>query len=87
MDIPITALWGIASGLLGAGVAWGALMSRTNHNVKRLEEAEARHQEDVDSLSGRLEGLAKMHAAHRQETTDRLARIETKLDQLIDKTK
>jgi len=35
------------------------------------------------ALDARVNGLAKDMNTHRQETTDRLARIETKLDLLL----
>lgn len=85
MDIPVTALWGIASGLLGAGAAWGGLLMRSRTNAARIEEVKTDHDVQLEAIRQTLADLAKQQAEHRTETTDRLARIETKIDAVLSK--
>lgn len=85
MDIPVTALWGICSGLIGAGAAWGGLLMRSKANAARIEEVKMEHDADLESIRRVLSELAKTQAEHRTETTDRLARIETKIDAVLSK--
>lgn len=85
MDVPITAVYGIVSGLIGAGVAWGGLIVRSRNNAARIEEVKTDHDAQLEAIREVLSDLAKTQAEHRTETTDRLARIETKIDAVLSK--
>lgn len=58
-------------------------MSRTKGNAVEVARVERRQQEDKRALERRLDELAEQQRAHRHDTSDRLARIETKLDALL----
>ena len=89
-----TFLWTVGIGILTLGIAYGDLLLRSKSNTEHISEnksetlsriEEVRHEskEDRDELKVALEKLSAFHLEHRRETTDRLARIETKIDHLI----
>lgn len=85
MDVPlvITGLASLASGLFGAGVAWGTIRLKVKTMETRLNKLEQAHLEETATLYGRLDLMQSSFDKHRSETTDRLARIETKVDILL----
>lgn len=87
MDVPIaaTALASLASGLFGAGVAWGTIRFKVKTMETRLAKLEEDHIAETNSLYGRLDTMQQSFDKYRTETTDRLARMETKLDILVSK--
>jgi hypothetical protein len=76
-------LWTAGVGILAAGIGYGDLLLRTKTTAQRIEEVRDESQTDRDELKKSLADLTKMHLEHRRETTDRLARIETKIDHLL----
>jgi hypothetical protein len=51
----------------------------------RLAKLEDDHAAEINNLYGRLDVMQQSFDKHRTETTDRLARMETKLDILVSK--
>jgi DNA-binding GntR family transcriptional regulator len=83
MEVPASIIWSAASGLLAAGVAYGGLAMKARGNAARIEAVKVEHDADIAGIRATLQGLAAAQSAHRVETTDRLGRIEEKLDQLL----
>ena len=81
--ISVATLWSVGVGILTAGIGYGDLLLRSKTTAQRIEEVRTESQEDRDELKQALAKLAEAHVEHRRETTDRLARIETKIDVLL----
>lgn len=83
MELSAVGLWAIVAGVFGAGSAWGFSRMKHSSTVSRLDRVETEQKAHDAALGERIDGVARDMAAHKQETTDRLARIETKLDVLL----
>jgi hypothetical protein len=66
-----------------AGAAWGGAKAALNGTKRRVEYIE----KTVNRHAGALEGHAKDDALLQSTMVDRLARIETKIDLLMDDRK
>lgn len=75
----------LASVLLSVGIAYGVLRVKSSTTAARLDELEAEALKLDTAMQVRVEKLANDLSHHKQDTTDRLARIETKLDILLQK--
>jgi len=76
-------LWAIILGAVTVAVSYGGLLMRVVANAKRITEVEGRMSQEISVLRIGINDLADRAAEHRVETTDRLARIEAKLDTLV----
>lgn len=56
---------------------------RNRATAHRLEDVKQEHDADIAGIKAALQDLAMLHTTHRVETTDRLARIEEKLDAVL----
>ena len=83
-NLPILAAWSIGAAIFGAGGAWGVLTMRGQQALKRIESVERNCIEADEKLETQIGELKYEVNAHKEETTDRLARIETKMDVLLD---
>lgn len=83
LSIPARMAYTFLAGAVSLGAVWGHLVHRSRSNTARIDKIEIEHEADIEALRESITNLAEQQAAHRTETTDRLARIETKLDQLI----
>jgi hypothetical protein len=83
MEISLVTIIAIITGLLSAGAVWGSLTMRSRANTTRIEEVKSEHDKDIEDIKAAVQSLALAQESHRMENTDRLARIETKLDSLI----
>jgi len=72
-----------ASAVIAASVAWGAMRMKVANQTETISRLRVDRIAAERALDARVDGLAKDMTTHRQETTDRLARIETKLDLLL----
>jgi hypothetical protein len=72
-----------AAVLISVGVAYGMLKTRSVTMEARLDELEKEALALDNSMQGRVGDIARQLSDHKQEVTDRLARIETKLDILV----
>lgn len=70
-------LFGLAAAIAVGGVAFGVLKMKTTTTADLLEELD-------DDVRDSIEKLSQDLNAHRVESADRFARIETKLDLLIE---
>lgn len=73
----------IASILLSVGIAYGVLRVKSSTTAARLDELEEEALAMDQAMQAKVAALANEVARHKQDTTDRLARIETKLDILL----
>lgn len=68
--------WPILITAVSVGIAYGVLKMKLNDTAEQLSELE-------DTVSRSLERFERELQAHRVESADRFARIETKLDLLL----
>jgi hypothetical protein len=83
MDVPLTIVYSVVAGLLAAGVSYGGLLMKSRTNSLRIEQVKKDHDADIAEIRELISDLSEAQSEHRTETTDRLARIETKLDHLL----
>lgn len=84
LQLPLSLLWMAGAGIFGAGGAWGVLAMRGNQAISRIETVEIAHKAADAALDDKIADIQYELHAHKAETTDRLARIETKMDVLLD---
>lgn len=84
MEVTLATIIAITTGLVSAGAVWGSLTMRSRANSQRIEEVKSEHDRDIEDIKAAVQSLALAQENHRNESTDRLARIETKLDRLIE---
>lgn len=65
------------------GIAYGVLKVKTQSAATRLDELEKEAIALDAAMQARVQTLSMELQRHKQDTTDRLARIETKLDILL----
>jgi hypothetical protein len=75
--IPATAI------ILSIGVAYGMLKVKSQTTSARLDELEKEALGMDQAMQLRVDNIARDLSVHKHDTTDRLARIETKLDILL----
>jgi hypothetical protein len=68
---------------IAAGIAYGVLRVKTQSTALRLDELEKEGLALDLAMQARVTALQVELQHHKQDTTDRLARIETKLDILL----
>jgi hypothetical protein len=73
----------VASVILSVGIAYGVLRVKSATTATRLNELEAEALRLDTAMQVRVEKLTSELSHHKADTTDRLARIETKLDILL----
>lgn len=76
-------VWGIVEIAIAVGIAYGVLRVKTANTVVRLDELEREAIALDAAMQARVQALSSELQHHKQDTTDRLARIETKLDILL----
>lgn len=69
--------------MLGAAAAYGGLVVKGRSTAARVEAVKNEHDADISEIRENLHRLSVDAHDHRLETNDRLARIETKLDNLL----
>jgi len=83
LEETLASLIPIVSVALSAGVAYGILKVKTSITQERLDELEKEALAMDSAMQGRVLAIADELHRYKQDTTDRLARIETKLDILL----
>lgn len=84
MEVATTfSLWTLIEIAVAVGIAYGVLKMKTTSTAKRLDELEKEALALDHAMQARVELLAADLSKYKQDTTDRLARIETKLDILL----
>jgi uncharacterized membrane-anchored protein YhcB (DUF1043 family) len=78
-------LWAVIEIAVVVGIAYGILKVKTQATSQRLNELEKEALALDAAMQIQVPDLALEIAHHKQDTTDRLARIETKLDVLLQK--
>jgi hypothetical protein len=78
-------LWAVIEIAVVVGIAYGILKVKTQATSQRLNELEKEALALDAAMQIKVHDLAVELAHHKQDTTDRLARIETKLDVLLQK--
>lgn len=73
------------SAAISAGIAYGVLKVKTAATAKRLDELEKEALALDAAMGARVDSLVSELHRYKEDTTDRLARIETKLDILLRK--
>lgn len=68
---------------LAAGIAYGVLKVKTSATSKKLDELEKEALALDLAMQARITAVSEELHRYKQDTTDRLARIETKLDILL----
>lgn len=68
---------------VSVGIAYGVLKVKSTASEKRLNDLEKEALALNEAMSARVAHIATDLSNHKQDTTDRLARIETKLDILL----
>lgn len=71
--------------ILSIGIAYGVLKVKSATTATRLDQLEAEALTLDKAMRERVESIANDLSNHKHDTTDRLARIETKLDILLQK--
>ena len=69
--------------LVTTGIAYGVLKVKTASTAARLDQLEAEALGLNRDMTTRVNHIATDLSSYKQDTTDRLARIETKLDILL----
>lgn len=78
------ALLGYLVGILfAAGAAWATIFIKERNLDKHLDSLEKDFLISEGILNDKIESVADELSAHKEETADRLARIETKIDLLL----
>ena len=80
-----TAIIAVVSAAVTSGVAYGVLKVKTASTAQRLNELEAEAIAIDARMTSRVDHISNDLASYKQDTADRLARIETKLDLLLQK--
>jgi hypothetical protein len=73
----------VVGGIFAAGGAWALLYYKERELGKNLAKLELESAAQDAATEQRLDMLSRDLADHKHETTDRLARIESKLDTLV----
>lgn len=73
----------LISAAVSAGIAYGVLRVKTATTAKRLDDLEKEALALDAAMQARVEDIARELHRYKEDTTDRLARIETKLDILL----
>lgn len=69
--------------IMSIGVAYGMLKVKNQTTSARLDELEQEAIGMDHAMQIRVDNIARDLSVHKHDTTDRLARIETKLDILL----
>jgi hypothetical protein len=69
--------------VLSIGIAYGVLKVKSATTASRLDQLEAEALSLDSAMRTRVDNIAHDLSQHKHDTTDRLARIETKLDILL----
>ena len=80
-----TVLIAVVSAAVTSGIAYGVLKVKTATTAQRLNELEAEAIAIDARMTSRVDHISSDLARYKQDTADRLARIETKLDLLLQK--
>lgn len=83
IQVPVEFIWTLVVGAITVAVSYGGLLVKVIANTTRIAEVERAAGREVSILRETIREVAEAQAAHRNETTDRLARIESKIDYLV----
>lgn len=73
----------VMGAVFAAGVAYATIYIKESNLARQLKDVEADLLRSENRLDAKIEEIGQELDQHRQETTDRLARIETKIDLLL----
>jgi hypothetical protein len=84
VEVTVPFIWTVVVTLIGAAVGYGKLLMMANTTNKRITNFEKEVREDLlPHLEEKVTFNAAAAVLHREETIDRLARLETKIDVLL----